>query len=322
MLKRKTGIIMLVLCVFFQLMLLGAQAASTLDAVEPINTENKCSREISYCYGDTAFSGAEVKLYKIADVSADFQYTLTEPFEISGIILNGIRTSGEWDVVRSTLEVHILVNGIKPDAVFKTDQNGVVSFDELSTGMYFATVDQITQNDQSFRFDSAVVALPGLGSDGRWQYDVTVNAKPEALPPVDPDTETTLKVVKLWKGEENKSTRPESIEIQIFKNGESFETVILSEENNWSYSWTVKQSNSVWNVTEKNVPQGYTMTVEVRESSFVVTNTYTTSDNPPDLPQTGDTSNIMLYVILMLISGMVLVALGSARKRITNEENE
>ena len=110
---------------------------------------------------------------------------------------------------------------------------------------------------------------------------------------------------------------------QIFsKNGERYETVILSEENNWSYSWTVKQADAIWNVTEKNVPEGYTMTVEVRESSFVVTNTYTSSDNPPDLPQTGDTSNIMLYVILMLISGMVLVALGSARKRITNEENE
>jgi hypothetical protein len=46
-----------------------------------------------------------------------------------------------------------------------------------------------------------------------------VNAKGEVLPPVDPDENVELKVLKLWRGDENRNVRPESIEVEIFCNG-------------------------------------------------------------------------------------------------------
>ena len=98
MINRKPGILLIVLCLCFCLMPYHVLAASTADAVEPIITEKKCSLTLSYTCEDTAFSGAEVKLYRIAEVSADFQYMLTQPFEDSGLILNDIQTSGEWNV--------------------------------------------------------------------------------------------------------------------------------------------------------------------------------------------------------------------------------
>ena len=280
-------------------------------------TSNKCSLTISYCYGETAFSDVQVKLYRIAEVSADFRYTLTQPFKASGLILNGIQSAGEWNVVRSTLKAYILAYGIEPDTASVTNQNGQVCFDSLGTGMYLAVVNQVTQGDLHCRFDSALVALPGLGQNGRWQYEISVNAKAEFLPPIDPDEKIELKVLKLWKGDEGRSDRPKSVEVEIFRDGISYEKVVLSEENHWSYTWSAKDDGANWSVVERNVPHGYTMTVEERESSFVITNTLisSTPDDPGDVPQTGDTSNIMLYVLLMTLSGTMMIILGVTRKK-------
>ena len=315
--KNKKIILSLVFSFCLCLMPFGVQAASTSDAIEPIVPDNKCSLTISYCYGETAFSDVQVKLYRIAEVSADFQYTLTQPFKASGLILNGIQSAGEWNVVRSTLEAYILAYGIEPDTASVTNQNGQVCFDSLGTGMYLAVVNQVTQGDLHCRFDSALVALPGLGQDGRWQYEVSVNAKAEFLPPIDPDEKIELKVLKLWKGDEGRSDRPKSVEVEIFRDGISYEKVVLSEENHWSYTWSAKNDGANWSVVERNVLHGYTMTVEERESSFVITNTLisSTPDDPGDAPQTGDTSNIMLYVLLMTLSGTMMIILGVTRKK-------
>jgi hypothetical protein len=58
------------------------------------------------------------------------------------------------------------------------------------------------------------------------------------------------------------------------------------------------------------------MTIEERETSFVLTNTFSQDDpGKPTPPQTGDTANIMLYFILMSISGSMLIILGITGKR-------
>ena len=171
-------------------------------------------------------------------------------------------------------------------------------------------------------FDSALVALPSLNTEGNWLYQVTVASKSELIPPIDDEIE--LKVLKLWKGDEGRNNRPKSIEVEIFKDGESYQKVELSQDNNWSYSWTAKDDGAKWTVIERNTPSGYTMTLEKRGNSFVLTNTYTPKnpDEPFDAPQTGDTSNIMLYVILMIVSGSMLIILGIIGKRNAHEENK
>lgn len=317
MTDKKIKMIVFLLCCCFYLFSFGVKAASTSDAVEAIMPEKECSLTISYGYGETVFSDVQVNLYKIAEVSADFQYTLTPSFEASGLRINRIQSASEWDVVRSTLEAHVLAYGIEPEAVCATNEEGQVCFDTLTTGMYLAIVSTVTQEDMHFRFESALISLPGLGMEGYWQYQVSVNAKGESLPPVDSDEEIEHKVLKLWKGDEGRTDRPKSVEVEIFRDGISYETVVLSEENHWSYSWSAKDDGSNWTVVERNVPPGYVVTVDERENSFVLTNVrvQTPPDDPIKPPHTGDTSNILMYSFLMTISGVVLIAMGITGKR-------
>ena len=314
MAKRRMAVTIILLCLCFWLTPCYAMATSTTDASEPINVNAECTLTLSYTCDGTAFEDVSLKVYKVADVSSDFQYKLTSSFEKSALILNGVRTNGEWDVIRSTLEAHIVAENIAADAIAKTDSEGIVCFEDLKPGLYLAVVGTVTQEDITCFFDSALVALPGLNTEGAPQYQVTVASKSELIPPNDDEIE--LKVLKLWKGDGGSSARPTTIEIEIFRNGTSYQTATLSENNHWTYTWSTKDDGSDWKVVERNIPTGYTMTIEERETSFVLTNTLNRDvpDNP-DSPQTGDTSNILLWVILMIVSGSMLIILGITGKR-------
>lgn len=316
MAKRRMGIIAFVLCCCLYLMPCQVHASSTTDAKEPITANQDCSLTISYCSGGIVFSELPIRVYKIAEVSADFQYTLTSFFEKSNLILNGIQTVGEWNVIRSTLETYILANGITADFNSITDVEGKASFDALKPGLYLVITDRVVQDETTYVFDSALIALPGLSTDGLWQYQVDVTSKSQIIPPSEDDEEIEYKVLKLWKGDNGNSARPTTIEVEIFRNGTSYQTVKLSEDNHWTYTWSVKDDGSDWKVVERNIPEGYTMTIEERETCFVLTNTFT-QDNPntPKPPQTGDTSNIMMWFILMIVSGSMLIISGITGKR-------
>lgn len=320
MAKRRMGIILaLLLCLSLVLMPCTARADSTSDAKEPIDTDRDCTLTVGYGYDGIAFSGEHVVLYQVAEVSEDFQYTLTAPFAASNLILNGIQTNGEWNVIRSTLESYLLTHPVEPVQTVFTDEAGQARFTPLNPGLYLVSSVTVVQDQLTCYFASALVALPGLGEDGTWQDQVTITAKSEVLPPIEPDEELQLKILKLWKGDEGSKSRPGSIEVEIFKDGISYQRVTLSEANNWSYSWTVKADGAMWNVVEKNVPEGYTMTVEQKDTSFVITNT---SQKPPTPkpPQTGDTNNVMVYTLVMYAAGILLVILGLLGKRNGHEE--
>ena len=290
------------------------QATSTANAKEPIATYRECTLTICYGYEDTAFSGQRVLLYQVADVSAQFQYALRHTFASSGLRLNGVQTNGEWNTIRSTLEAYILSSKVQPTEIGTTNDLGQVCFTGLKPGLYLASGMQVSQDASDYVFDSALIALPGLGTDGLWQYEVSVAAKGELLPPTDLDAEIQLKVLKLWKGDQGLTDRPKSIEVEIFCNGVCIDTVTLSEKNHWSYSWTTKEVDAGWNVVERNVPSGYVMTVEPRQTTFVITNTRSDQPTPPPA-QTGDTTNVLLYMVLMFVSGSMLILLGITGKR-------
>ena len=306
MAKRRIGIVALVLW----LLSYSVLAVSTTDAKEPIITDAECELTLCYRNGETAFADEPVALYQIADVSSDFQYTLRENFVASGLILNGIQNNGEWDVIRSTLKAFIVGNDIAPTKTAVTDASGEVHLTQLETGLYLVSA----VCAEGYFFDSALIALPNLNSDGFWQYQVTVLPKGGEID----DEEIELKVLKLWKGDGSGKNRPVSIEVEIFCDEVSVETVILSEENNWSYSWKAKDDGAVWTVVERNIPTGYTVSVEDRTTTFVLTNTLNKPDAPKP-PHTGDTSNILLYIVLMHVSGIALVIFGLTRKRKQHE---
>lgn len=307
---RKNIIRFMVICLCLFMLPCTAYAASTADAKEPIETTKDCSMTLSYVHNQTVFPNLKVQVYHIATVSSDFQYTLTDDFASTNLTVNGVSSTNEWDAMRTTLESYVIANGLSADYEYRTDSNGSVKLENLTPGLYFIMPIQFANDGAYYYFDSALVALPGLGNDGKWQYDISVKPKPEIDIPTGDDEE--YKVVKLWRDNGHQEKRPSNIDVDIICNGKVVETVVLSAENNWSYSWTAEDNGDKWQVSERNLPEGYVMTVEEHTTSFTIINTI---PGTPDIPQTGDTSNTGLYVMLMCVSGLLLVILGVTAKR-------
>lgn len=92
------------------------------------------------------------------------------------------------------------------------------------------------------------------------------------------DEKVSVRVHKVWD-DGGYAERPDKVQVEILKDGEVYETVTLSGENNWQYSLNELPKGSVWSVREKNVPEGYTQSVTNSKDTFVITNKLI----PPDM---------------------------------------
>ena len=99
---------------------------------------------------------------------------------------------------------------------------------------------------------------------------------------------TNLSVKKEWVGdEENVSSRPSSIQVQLMRNGKPYRNpVTLNEKNGWEDGWdSLPGTAKDYSVVEVSVPDYYTAmpTYPLKSNAIVLTNTYIPPDNP-DIP--------------------------------------
>ncbi|MBR6570336.1 MAG: Cna B-type domain-containing protein [Clostridia bacterium] len=308
--KKFLAFISLVMCLCLCTAPMAAFAISTTVATEPISVSASCSLTLNYTHNGKAFPDVSVKLYQVASVSADYQYTLTPAFSATGLQLNGVSAVSEWNGIRTTLENAVAANAPAATVVQATGTNGQVTFTGLQPGMYLVMPVTCSENGFLYYFASVLTAVPNLNENGVWNYDVQVNPKPDVENPTGEDL--CYRVLKLWSDNQSPN-RPVSIEVNILRDSEVVRTVVLSAENDWNYAWYAAADGSIWSVSEPNVPSGYVMRVEKQETTFTITNAIPTP--PSDSPQTGDTTNIGFFVMLMCISGLVLVIVGFAGKR-------
>ena len=142
----------------------------------------------------------------------------------------------------------------------------------------------------------------------RWKN--CVEAKPKCTNFVPKDKYT---VTKLWQDGGNHELRPESVTVDIYKDGELFETKILNAENNWSYTWYVSgEDQGKWTVTERSVTEPYKVTVQQTGNTFSIINTL---ESEPNAPQTGNSFTPLPWILGMCLSGVSMLAIGIYDRR-------
>lgn len=97
--------------------------------------------------------------------------------------------------------------------------------------------------------------------------DVDTEQKPE-----------TVNVKKVWVIDDG-SQRPDSVSVQLMRDGEPFgDPVTLNDANDWSYAWNDLESGHNWTVVELNVPDGFKATVSQSGDTFTIINDDTTEE--------------------------------------------
>ena len=191
----------------------------------------------------------------------------------------------------------------------KTDTEGRVIFNGMEEGLYLVTGVRSEAGDKVFTFYDFMIFV-----------SENVTAMPKSGIGDPSDEKKTYTVLKLWKDDDSKK-RPDSVTVDILKDGYLHETVILDSVNNWSYTFKT-DSESIWSVVERDVPDEYFVTVTEKDATFIITNTVydrnpdgTTSKPDTNAPQTGDTFPMKRYVVMLCVSGMLLVILGFGMRR-------
>ena len=101
------------------------------------------------------------------------------------------------------------------------------------------------------------------------------------------DGETTeVKVKKVWA-----SGSPQPITVELLKDGYVIDKVVLSEDNNWEFTFTNLPIGGNYSVREPSVPGFVTTVTGDAETGFIITNRKEWHPQPHSHPETHTYSN-------------------------------
>ena len=287
-----------------------------------------CSLAVPACAEDMSVSlvfkcdkkpvgGCTFSLYQIMDSkgnsTADFEdYAIDFDFSDSDTLSSAAET----------LTYYIERDKISPVAKKKTNSDGYVRFDVAQQGIYLLTGESVTLDGVTYTPESILFSVPSQGADGEKIYNLELSPKYDKEQQKDT---VTRKVLKTWKNDSGIS-RPDSIVVELLCDGEIYETVVLSDENSWRYEWTDLDGSKNWSLTEKDVPQGYSVSVSLEGITYHVINKGPTP--PPDEPTTQpdkdkediipETGVLWWPVPYIACLGLLFIIIGYVKKQ--NEE--
>ncbi|MDO5033722.1 MAG: Cna B-type domain-containing protein [Eubacteriales bacterium] len=100
-----------------------------------------------------------------------------------------------------------------------------------------------------------------------WVFSVEGFDQPTSAP----EDDTLLTVRKVWQ--DDPQERPDSVTVQLLRDGEPHAEQELNEANHWVYTWDGLDSNYEWSVRETNIPEGYEVTHASEANTITIVNT-------------------------------------------------
>ena len=274
----------ILLCLLMVLALLPAQVF----AADVIALEQDVALTIDYQEASVPLAGAQFSIYRVADVDPVewWDYTLTGEFAPSRVCLQHSDSSG-WREAANQLAGFAQLNHLPVLDSGTTDDSGSLSFPSaesisMKPGLYLVIGQKHTQGNLIYTPEPFLIALPMQSeTDHQWQYHCVAAPKSTAKP-VDPTATVDRKVIKVWEDEGYTHHRPEEITAVLLRDGAVYDTVVLNRDNGWTHRWEELDPNSIWSITEQNVPDGYDVSIRQDGITFVITNTYVPDNETTD----------------------------------------
>ena len=304
--KFRIGVLCLLVMIFS---ISGTFTAAGADAPD---LARKCSLTV-FLASDTdqnnTAEGAEITIYQIAEASLESgvpEYSFAPAFAGCGEDIASIADRA------ADLEKYAADNGIK-GSVKLTGNDGMADFEQLSAGAYLVTETATVGTFTSF--DPFVMYLPGL-EDDEWKYNAfaapKITADAISTDDVAAGSKISVSVKKVWNDEG--ASRPTSVKVNLVSDSGVYDTVTLSADNDWTYTWKGVSSKVEWRVEEIDVPAGYTPSYSKDGHTFIITNS-------TKLIQTGQLNwpvPVLFFAGLLFVTAGIMVNI--CRRRVNDEK--
>lgn len=276
------------------------------------SNDKKDLRVVCECEGEI-ISGMEISVYKAVERYGD-SLSLSGDFKNYRVRLD-INSASVLQDAADTLANYVITDKIKPYKTVTSDEFGYADFSDLDNGIYLVWGKKIAIEDNVYRISPMFVEISDESKDLTVSYGkfIVTDVKNSKM------TKYTLK--KVWDNERDiLEYRPDGIDVEIYLDGEVYETVNLNKDNDWTYQWN-SDENGDWNFKELDVPEQYEVAIKIGENNITITNrlrddvTGTPQPEPPkddtttdeDIPQTGQ---LWWPVPVMAVVGVLLIVLG------------
>lgn len=268
---------------------------------------------------NTPMEDMEVSLYRVGEFTEQGTFTLTKQYQSYSVSLDH-SSSEEWQATANTLAQYIERDGVQADLEGVSSSNHTIAFNNLTCGLYLmiGSEKEVRNkgNVEIYTPQVAFIALPDVSTDDPYHISTVMKYEKNDY------TQTSLHVLKVWK-QDTANTRPASIQVDLLQKDTEGNTIvydqqILSDENQWSYTWNDLSSRYTWNVVETTVPEGYTESSIKEGNTVVLTNTSATlviEEKPKPSNQLPLTGQLQWPIPVLVIAGIVFLIIGKACKR-------
>ena len=252
----------------------------------------KFSLTLQYVLPDVRF-----RIYRVAELTEKVQFHVLDSYKDYNIQFQAENNS-DWLNLARTVYGYVSNGSMEPEAVGWTDADGKVVFsartdargnkleEGLEQGLYLVAGDRITVERERMVYTPTAffVCLPGWepdgsAGDGSWLPDVMASVKYEK----DPIGTVDRRVLKVWDDSGYETQRPQSVTVELRRNGETWDTVTLSP-GNWGFTWRDLDNRYDWQVVEVSGNEGYRVSTRLEGITVVVTNSIGGWNPPPKDP--------------------------------------
>ena len=207
------------------------------------------------------------------------------------------------------LSAFVKKNNVNPSASEKS-KDGEVNFSNIKKGIYLVSGEEKIDNKVHYRVRPMLLSMPAYNANTEsWSTIVNAKYEQETIP-----GNTSLEVLKVWK-DNNSKNRPKSIEVELLRNNEVYDTKTLSKKNNWKHTWNNLDGDYEWTVYEKTTFNDYSVSISRSNRKVVITNKLN-KETPPKtpkkqrIPQTGQ---LWWPVVILAGIGVVLISIGLSK---------
>ena len=238
------------------------------------DTENNRSITLICRKDSTILTGMKWKLYRVG-VRTDSGFALSGDFASYPIDFNEI-TEENVAQKSKTLESYAVADGLAPIGKGETDKNGELRFSGLSSGIYLA-VGRILRVGNTYYVPSSLL-LEADDTDVSFSYDVYPKFSYATLG----GSVGSYTVKKVWINDTPESiAHPTYVTVDLFRNEELYDTVVLNEENNWIHQWKDLEPINDWHVVERDIPVDYDVIIDFNSTQDLIKNSYKQKDMTP-----------------------------------------
>lgn len=195
-----------------------------------------------------ALPGEEWNIYKVAELQDDGTCELYGDFAQYPVSFEDFSASALTDAAK-TLENYAVLDGIAPYASGLSDNNGNVLFSDVPDGIYLLLGKYVELDDAMY---SPVPFIVNVAYEGDGEpMELLAYAKYTMMITSSYDR---CSVVKRFGNEASEPKDPDAfVTVEIYCDGNLYDTVKLSAANNWRYSWESDDYHD-WRVKEIDVP--------------------------------------------------------------------